>query len=43
MVGATGVTSAHFMLECDMDPSSNEDQYLVLPKKKMKTKKKTIG
>nr|POF10252.1 hypothetical protein CFP56_49587 [Quercus suber] len=29
-VGTPQVTPACFMLECDMDPSSNDDQYLVL-------------
>ena len=30
MVGVTRVTSTHFMVEWNMDPSSHEDQYLVL-------------
>ena len=29
-VGTTQVTLAHFVLERDMDPSFNNDQYLVL-------------
>ena len=29
-VGTAQITPAHFMLERDMDPPSNDDQYLVL-------------
>ena len=31
-VVTTQVTPAHFMLECDMDPSSDNDQYLMMNK-----------
>ena len=30
MIRATKVTLTHFMLECHMDPSFNDNQYLVL-------------
>nr|POF05069.1 hypothetical protein CFP56_35630 [Quercus suber] len=30
MARATKVTSARFMLECDIDPHSDDNQYLVL-------------
>ena len=32
-VGTTQVTPAYFMLERNMDPFSNDDQYLVMNKK----------
>ena len=32
-MGTTQVTPAHFMLKRNMDPFSNDDQYLVMNKK----------